>query len=513
MANLTMVLSRLGALFGRAEEPVVTVGVRASRVAAGATNDREHDSQATDGPMGEMYAPDRMNRRVAIAEYETLCDTVPEFGRAWEILCSHVAAGDYTSDTPMQIQFSPAMGEDAQAILLDLAKRLKMYSEQRVWVGAASKKGDLFRHQIFDGNGVLLRLDRMRPEWTTIRQTTYGRVRGYEYEGYAYNQRDLAAWEVAHWAYGADDDSRPYGRSLFAAGGREIGPAIRALRGALLTDTLTHSGGAQLFEVPFPSGLPASERDAHKRLLEDQLRRKSVLDENGNLNRRVLSKLSQQDRVVMIPYDAETGRKLGEFKAWGMPVSSMKPEVLREFGRAACIVTGVPADMMGLDEAGDGIGGNRLEVKHLVYLMQCNAAQFELAAFNLGICESQLIALGYPIVEGGIIIVEPDLRAMDDKIRAEVQWLRAQCAEKLLDKGFPFAYVWTEVLWDGDVKQAEEKAEYYGIDLKAQPVATNTGVMDSPEMREAMGEILSSIVNLRAAFRLREGARATSKGA
>ena len=511
MANLAMVLARLGAVFGRVEDPVVTVGVRASKVAAGATNDREPDGQASDGPMGEMYAPDRMNRRVAIAEYETLCDTVPEFGRSLEILSSHVAAGDYTSDTPMQVQFSPAMADDAQTVVLDLAKRLKMYSEQRVWVNAAAKKGDLFRHQIFDGNGVLLRLDRMRPEWTGIRQNAHGRVRAYEYEGYAYGQRELAPWEVAHWPYGADDDSRPYGRSLFAAGGREIGPAIRALRGALLTDTLTHSGGAQLFEVPFPAGLPASERDAHKRLLEDQLRRKSVLDENGNLNRRVLSRLSQQDRVVMIPYDAETGRKLGEFKSWHMPTSSMKSEVLREFGRAACIVTGVPADMMGLEEGGDGIGGNRLEVKHLVYLMQCNAAQFELAAFNLGICEAQLIALGYPIIDGGIIIVMPDLRAMDDKIRAEVQWLRTQAAEKLLVNGFPFAYVWTEVLWDGDVKQAEEKAEYYGIDLKAQPTAVGAGVSDSPEMREALSEILASVVNLRAAFRLREGARVSSK--
>lgn len=520
MANLQQVLARLGAAFGRGVRPTATVDGRPQKIDPIATNEREpRKGPGTGGAgvsvFGEQLTTWAGNRRSALQEIDVLCDNVPEFERALEIISSNIAGGSHVANESMTIAFGPEADETDRRICEEANDRLELAASQRAIARSAVKNGDVFRHLLFSKNGVILRMRRMLPIDTHVNLDQYGQVESYSYAGYKQEDSRLEPFEVAHFARSADEESWPYGRSLFAGGGRIAGHRVIDLADALTYNVLVHCTARNYVFMPRPSDMTEDQIDEWAGRLRDGMKRTLQVDSSGNATRRVVATLQSDDMLIDFPFDAESGRPLGEPKvqpAANAPVRE-GDAILRSFILRLCVVTGIPPEYFGIHVGGEGLGGAgaKLNVVDLNFLKQMNGDSNQQAKFNVEILRRQLAALGRVLPEGAVRCVMPDLRALDEKIRAEVLWLRAQAAEKLIPLGFPFQFVWVEIIFDGNEKQARESAEKYGVNLDPGAAATATVPLDSKEAAAALNEIFRASMFLREAFRYRAGGTASSE--
>lgn len=495
----------------RAQQPSFVMADRGPQLAPlPNTTERARETSPISGTglFGESYENNRLDRKLAIKDFDILAANVPEFGRSLEIIASHVTSGDHTNAKGFQLEWGPRATSLHKRIAEERIKALAMRGHARSWTMGANKAGDLFRHLVFDQNGVIVRLNRLEPGLMTIKHDAYGNPYGYRFAGFKRENADLESWEVVHWAHSPDDDSQPYGRSLFDSG-RQIGHRVLTLRDALTYETLVHSTARNAIILPRPSEMPEPKIFDWLDRIKEQFKREKIVDSNGILSRKAITLLNSQNVFLDVPYDVDTGRMLGEPKILPLqntPIAA-NAEIIRAMAMILFIVTGVPPEYFSMGQS-DGLGSNRMTLVDLQFAMQLNAEQLQLAWFILQILERQFIALGIPLGEGDLRIAMPDLRALDEKVRGEIMWLRIQAAEKAKAIGLGWKYIWTEILCDGSVTDAQEMAERYGIpedtDRAASPVATAAQV---EQVLTEMGQLLPMV---RHAMKVTRGADATS---
>lgn len=471
---------------------------------------------------GSQY-DDYRRRITSIRDYDMIDSNVPELSKALSIKAGNAVNGDPGEDDYFKLEFAPGFPEQDQLIVNQLVyNRLALHTHAYSILRNTLKYGDFFGEVVFDKQGLIWKLKYLEPGMTQRLHDEFDRHVGFLFKGYAEQDQMLEWWQVVHLRndpeYGA-----LYGRSMFAGGGVALAYRILAIRDSLAYEVLNHATARNAIIFGLPERWSPSQEQQFVEDMSDQLARDPAVDSNGVLSRRAISMLNGQDSVLTYRLNQD-GRGVAPVIAplRNAPVMDIA-RIAEHFQDLLFCVTGVPKAFLGVERGKEGLGSNRLQMQDLQFARQLRHAQLDVAWFVGEVIRRQFILLGRPLAEDAVTVVMPDLRNVDEKIRAETMYLRGQAAVQAKNAGMPKQFIWVDIMNDGEVHTAEEKAELYGYDPTAEdppppPAATQFLPGQQPPQNpddksaKAAEQLAAGLGLIRAASRAARGVRVPVNG-
>lgn len=424
----------------------------------------------TDGAgMGSTFGDPRdgKDRRQKYRDMAYVDHEVPEASIALDAIASNTTSGEPGSViSGFQLEFDPAMDEQRREIAEAVVERTQLKTLLQPTVRSANELGDVGSHLTVDNQGLIWEAKNLEPGLLSRRHDEYDRLTSWWYAGYADKQQELSPWEVVHWSHSPKLGAL-WGRSMFEAG-REIAYALIGIRNGMTFQAVNHAASRMAFVFGRPQAMEDDDREAW---LDDQyevISKRKAVDSTGLLDRRMVQTINDQHLVLDYPVNIDG--KGPEPRVYPMGAADLDQlvAVAKHVRDVFVVLVRTPRAFIGIEEAGEGIGGNRTQVQEVQYAKVLNNEQHQAAWYVLQIIARQFLFLGMPLERDMVRVVMPDLRVLDRKLRADTLFVLMQAANLADGLGLPFPYIWVDILHDGDEKVAAQVADRIGFDVMGQ---------------------------------------------
>lgn len=424
----------------------ISADIEWSKTTAGDTRAERKTTRARNRARNLNQQSYDRSRRKRYADYREMMDEVPEMNTALQVLIDFVFGGHSASS--IEISYGDGYPEELKKIV------------QAAWTSVGGSNffvdvfkegtylGDSFSELIYSQAGLIAERP-LRADLADVNLNEYSQLVSYSVKNSDSavgtnnnNGYTLSPVQVLHYAPDALRGHR-YGRSMWASS-RKLWRQSEATEDVMAILSLLQASARKSVAYPLPANIRPDQVDEFLDNMRSDNWSTQIFDKDGKMRRRITSMLAMDDLI----YPYREGSEKPQFHNEPPADLLQLIEVLRYLQEKYFISAGVPAALCGFERNVNSRA--TLEQQGLQFVRTVQRKQQDVVGLVYSVLARAQAAAGVT-PDLNFEVKMPPISSFDEKLRAEVDMLKAQTAKILgSDLGLDMRFILSKVMKLGD---------------------------------------------------------------